>query len=334
MSEQTIKHIFNKEVISELKNNKDLITTDLLQELRDRGNEGKKIALEILDLHQDNEAYYLDSFGGQMSMAGNRRLKKPFVKVDMTEIHKEELTKCATDIFYFMNNYVRITTPKGINFVDPRPYQNDFIDLLYPTQNEAIVSLQPRQSGKSVTVAIYLAWLYIFDKDMIVGIAANKASMSKEFLNKTKNILVELPMWMQNGTTVWNKTAIESENGMRIMADATSQDSFRGFTCNIIVVDETAFIRPNIWDEFADSIFPSQSGLAFKKTILISTANGLNHFFRYVEGARNGTNGFLNYEVDWRDVPRYHQDGTLKTPDEFQQEVIAKYGIIYWNQNY
>lgn len=282
-----LKQIFTSEVIAHYQINKDLITSELLEELRKHGNEGKQIALEILDMYKDDEAYYLDAFGNRITYDGNRMLKKAFTKLEMSAIHKEEIRKCAEDIYYFMNNYVKIKTPKGINFVDPRPYQNGFIDVIRKDENEAIVSLQPRQSGKSVTVAIYLAHTFIFQKSMDIGIAANKSSMAKEFLDKTKNILIELPIWMQQGMKVWNKTYIENENKMRIISDATSNDSFRGFTCNIVVVDETAFIRPTVWDEFADAIFPSQSGLAFKKTILISTASGLNHFFRYIDGARN-----------------------------------------------
>ncbi len=189
-------------------------------------------------------------------------------------------------------------------------------------------------SGKSVTVAIYLCWVLLFDKDKNIGIAANKAGMAKEFLDKTKNIFIELPIWLQQGIKVWNKTFIEAENGMRILTDATSGDSFRGFTINLLIIDECAFIKSTKWDEFSDSIFPSQSGLAWKKNIIISTAGGMNHFYQLIKGARNKTNGYINYEVDWEDVPRYNADGTKKTPEEFKNEVVAKYGIIYFNQNY
>ncbi len=234
----TLKELFPEDVIQHYKDNKHEITTSLLESLRLKGNDGKKLSLEILDLHQDNEAYYLDAFNNKISQNGNRRLKKPFTKLNLADIHEEEIAKCAQDIHYFMDNYVRIVTPKGINFPDMRSYQTDFIDVISPDDNESIVGLLPRQSGKSVTVAIYLIWVFIFYKDMNIGIAANKASMSKEFLDKAKNIFIELPVWLQQGIKVWNKTFIEAENGMRIITDATSSDSFRGFTINLLVIDE------------------------------------------------------------------------------------------------
>lgn len=398
-AEKKLKEIFKPEIIEFLKNNKDQITSELLQELRSFGNPGKHLALEILDFPKDSEQYYLDSFGNRISYNGNRRLKKPFTKLDLYPIHIEELEMCSNDIHYFKDNYVKIKTPKGVDFPDLRVYQDNFIDILKDDLLEDVVSLQPRQSGKSVTVSIYLAHFYTFNKDMNIGIAANKAGMSREFLDKTKNILIELPVWMQLGCKVWNKTFIESENSMRILTDATSADSFRGHTCHIVIVDECAFIRQNVWNEFADSIFPSQSSLSFKKRIIISTANGINHFSNLIMTARKenydiveskfdkiykvqhmyikdidldkvevndnklhlklrfisqiisikeedeyyiikwkkqkkGKNGYINYEVDWRDVPRFNSRGQRLTPEEFKQSVIEKDGIVYWNQNY
>lgn len=189
-------------------------------------------------------------------------------------------------------------------------------------------------SGKSISTAIYLAHQFNFGKDINIGIVANKGPMAREFLANTKNILIELPIWLTQGLSVWNKGSIENESKMRILTDVPSSDSFRGFTIAILVVDEAAFIRPSIWEEFSDSIFPSQSGLAWKKNIILSTANGMNHFYQMVKGARDKTNGMNITEVNWRDVPRYNPDGSQLSPEEFQSKIIAKHGVIYFNQNY
>lgn len=235
---KTITKTFTKEVIEYLQQNKNEITPELLHKLREEGNTGKQIALDILDLDKDNEQYYLDAYGNRMFFNGNRRLKKAFSKIDLTNIHIEELKKCKEDIHYFKDNYVKILTPKGLNFPDMRKYQDDFIDVILPGENEEIVGLLPRQSGKTVNVGIYLAWQFIFGNTMNIGIAANKGKQAAEFLDKTKKILIELPPWMQIGMEVWNKTFIENETGMRIITDGTNSDSFRGFSCALIIVDE------------------------------------------------------------------------------------------------
>jgi hypothetical protein len=326
--------LFTEDTIEHYRTNKQEITEEILHELRLCGNEGKQIALEILDLDKDGEQYYLDAFGNRMSFNGNRRLKKAFTKIPLAEIHKIEIGKCAEDIHYFKDNYVKIKTKRGINFPDLRPYQDDFIEVIAAPDNDSILGLMPRQSGKTITVAIYLSHCSIFMRDINVGIVANKGKSAREFLASTKNILVDLPSWMQLGIQSWNKSFIEIENGMRILTDVPSEDSFRGFTIALLVCDETAFINPSRWDIFADSIFPSQSGLAWTKNLIISTANGMNHFYDMVKAARDGTNDMVMFEVNWRDVPRFNSDGTQMLPEDFRDKVIKKHGIVHFNQNY
>lgn len=236
--EDRLSEVFTEEVVEHLKENKSEITHELLEAMRSFGNSGKKLALEILDLEKDHEQYYLDAFGNRISMDGNRRLKNPFTKLPLADIHKEEIRRCAEDVHYFKDNYVKIKTRNGINFPDIRPYQDRFLDSIIPDENEDNVGLLSRQSGKSVTTGIYLAHQYNFQSDINIGIVGNKGGQAKEFLNNVKNMFIELPVWMQQGTTVWNKNSIENEAGMRILTDVPTSDAFRGFTIGILVVDE------------------------------------------------------------------------------------------------
>lgn len=362
--------MLDKKTIEYVKEHKELITKEILDELR-KTKEGKHIALEILDLPKDEEQYYLDAFGNRISNNGNRMIKKPFTKINLASIHIDEIKRCFESLDYFKNNYVQIKTPKtGVNFPDLRPYQDKFLEVLN-SDKESIVSLQGRQSGKSISTSIYLTWLFLFRVNLTIGICANKGKLAAEFLNNVKNIFLSIPIWMQQGITIWNKGSIENENGTRILTDVPSSDSFRGFTCDVVVVDECAFIPASKYDAFADSVYPSQSSKAWKKNILLSTANGLNHFYQIVKKAKEpkkpdlhitkekldkipketiksvteennlynveyntSSNGFTLYEVDWRDVPRYDKDGNVLDPETFKQQVIDKYGEVYFNQNY
>lgn len=113
---------------------------------------------------------------------------------------------------------------------------------------------------------------------------------------------------------------------------------------NCLVCDEAAFIKPDAWEEFADSIFPSQSSLAWKKSIIISTAKGLNHFHDIVQRAAASTiknkadpdnyDGTILVEVDWKEVPRFGSDGSLTKPEDFRKKIIEKFGRAYFEQNY
>ena len=359
--------LLDKETIYYLKNHKEQINNELLNELR-KTKEGKQIALDILETKKNEEEYYLDAFGNQISFNGNRQIKKAYTKIALMPIHLEEIEKCSKSIEYFRDNYVKIKTPNGINFPDLRKYQNEFISEL-ATEQESYVVLYPRQSGKSVTTAIYLCWLFLFSKDINIGIAANRGSMAREFLNNVKNIFLALPIWLQQGIKTWNKGSILSENNVRILTDACSGDSYRGFTCNLIIVDEAAYISSTKWNDFVDGVLPSQSSLAWKKTIFLSTPNGMNHFYDIVQGAKKhkiiedvnkediknydniiniiknkddtynielneSSNNFKLITVDWREVPRYDSKGRRLDPEEFKRITIEKSGIVFFNQAY
>lgn len=355
-------------------------------------------------------------------------------------------------------------------------------------------------SGKSITIATWLSWLYCFSKGIVMGICANKLGMAIEFLKNTKDIVVQLPVWMTPGCKVWNVGSIAGDNGCRILTDCPSDGAFRGYSVNVVVIDECladgtkiklydsatgctqtmaiedlyamdrpstlmvetndgfksfetvtkteagsgleisfngtsvrctpdhkfwhqgyyikaqdinvgdvvngnavtsirtipggtfydvfnvdghhytandievsncAYIDPNRFFAFSDAILPSQSSLTWKKAIFISTANGLNHFYQMVHGARlrkhfkdvtaeqledikaqhkvldikrygdlydvevdEPANGHRLIEVDWREVPRYKENGEVKTPEEFREEIIAKHGLVHFNQAY
>ena len=362
--------ILSTEQIKVLKENKNLITSEILSELR-KTKEGKSVALEILDIERDSEDYYLDAFSGRIAFNGNRQIKPFHTKINLSDIHIQEIKKCSEDIDYFKNNYVQFRTKSGIGFPDHREYQEKFIHSLN-NANEQYLVVFPRQAGKSATTAVWLTWLFLFKEQINIGICANRGSTATDFLANVKNIYTCLPIWLQQGIKVWNVKRIEGENGTRILTDATSGDSFRGSTMNVVVVDESAYVAATKWESFVDSVLPSQSSLAWKKTIFISTPNGLNHFYSMVKDSKKrkvienvqeseieeikkketvldivknkyGTfdvqidkpsNDMELITVDWREVPRYDRKGNLIDPETFKQQVIDRQGLQYFLQAY
>lgn len=139
-----MKNLFKPEVIDYLKNNKQEITRELLDELQ-KTKEGKNIAFKILDLEKNDEGFYLDAFGKEISYQKIPTLKNRSRKLTLSPIHIEEIKKCKEDIFYFMDNYVKIKTPRGVDYPDLRYYQIDFLNHILPDEHESIVALLPRQ---------------------------------------------------------------------------------------------------------------------------------------------------------------------------------------------
>ena len=75
--------ILDKNTIDALKKDKSLITFELLEALRAKGNEGKQICLDILETDKDEEEYYVDAYNNRISFNGNRDVKKAFTKMNL-----------------------------------------------------------------------------------------------------------------------------------------------------------------------------------------------------------------------------------------------------------
>lgn len=145
MSEiKKLKETFTPQVIQYYKDNQSQITAELLSALRSQGNEGKKLALDILETPKSQNGYYLDSFGERISNNGNRGIKSKNTSLALAQIHLDEIAKCQ-NIFYFLENYVKLVTKSGVDFPELREYQTSFIEKIIQDSNTDLVSLAPRQ---------------------------------------------------------------------------------------------------------------------------------------------------------------------------------------------
>ena len=295
-------------------------------------NKEKERVLENLDVSKSLNGCYLDAFEKEVGYNGIKTLKRPYTKLPLTQIHINEIEKCSQDIFYFVRNYCRILTKEGVTFPQFRQYQIDFLEKM-STGNDVVATVC-RQAGKSVSVGLYLLWKALFTKDINIGICANKLSLATEVLDKIKKIFIQLPIWLQQGLEAWNKTYIVFENGTIIMTSAGDSDAFRGYSIHIMMIDECAFISNTNWQGIQDSVFPSQEALSQKQKVLVSTPNGMNHWYHLVQQAKRENSGYEYFTMDWREVPRYKEDGSKIDPEEYKREKIKKEGKLWFAQNF
>lgn len=99
---------------------------------------------------------------------------------------------------------------------------------------------------------------------------------------------------------------------------------------NCLIIDEAAHIEN--WDAFYTSVFPTISSGKETKIVLISTVNGLNHFWEFTQGARKKTNNYNLITVSWEMVPgrdeKWKQDTLAQmnhNTDKFAQEFENRY---------
>jgi Terminase large subunit, T4likevirus-type, N-terminal len=232
----------------------------------------------------------------------NPKLKRVGIPVPVTQEQIDEYIKCRADPIYFAQKYVKIVTiDKGFVPISLYPFQEQTImDIV---DNRFVIIKAGRQVGKTTTIVAYILWYVLFQEDKFVAILANKAKTSREILTRIKLAYEELPQWLQQGVAAWNKGDIELENKCRILADSTSGSAARGYTINLLYLDEFAFVPNTVADEFFTSVFPTISSGETSKILISSTPNGMNHFYRIWKEAEEGVNGFKFIEANWRQVP-------------------------------
>lgn len=258
------------------------------------------------------------------SYKANPLLKQRGVQIDFTREQVQEFIKCSQDPEYFLENYIKvISLDDGIVPFIPYPFQRKLIDSFH--NNRFSICKLPRQSGKSVTVTAYLIHQAIFRDNINIAILANKRETSFELMQKLQTSYENLPKWLQQGVLAWNKGSIELENGSRITASSTSSSAVRGFSYNIVMLDEFAFVPTNVADDFFSSVYPTISSGKSTKVIIVSTPNGMNHFYKLWNDAEKGRNSYRATEAHWSEVPgrddAWKQETIANTSEQqFQQE--------------
>jgi len=231
---------------------------------------------------------------------GNINLKKARRQIQWTAEMLQEYLKCAQDPIYFAEKYIHIVhVDRGLIPIVLYDYQKEIMIKL--TNNRRVTVVTSRQAGKTTTAAAIILHYILFNEHKTVALLANKGDAAREILDRIKLSYESLPDWLQQGVLEWNKGSIELENGCKVLAAATSSSAIRGKSISLLYIDEAAFVEN--WDEFFASVFPTISSGETTKILFTSTPNGLNHFYKTCNGAKNGTNGYQYVEVPWQRVP-------------------------------
>lgn len=255
-----------------------------------------------------------------MAIVYNEYVKRPGTEEEYTPEQIQELVKCSNNPEYFLGNYVKVMHPdKGPIPFKLYSYQKRMCDAF--NKNRLIISKIFRQGGKTAFCAGFLLWYSIFHSNKTSGIVSNKATSANEVLDRIKIMYETVPTWMKPGVENYAKTTITFENGSRIIAAATSKNSFRGWTINgTLLCDEFAHVSHNLQEEFWSSNYPTISSSKKAKLIIISTPLGMNDLFHELyTKAEQGRNKFIHIEANWWE----HPERTQEWADE-QRDVLGE----------
>jgi hypothetical protein len=255
---------------------------------------------------------------------GNPLVKRDGVEQTFSQEELSEYIKCMNDPAYFATKYIKIINlDRGLVPFDLYPYQGKMFDHF--NSNRFSIVLACRQSGKSISSVVYILWYAIFKPEQTIAILANKGATAQEMLGRVTLALENLPFFLQPGCKTLNKKSIEFSNNSRIVAAATSGNSIRGMSVNLLFLDEFAFVEND--GTFYTSTYPVITSGKTTRVIITSTANGLgNTFHKLWEGAVQSTNDFKPFRVDWYDVPG--------RDEEWRRQTIANTSELQFDQEF
>ena len=244
------------------------------------------------------------------------QIKKAHKKHKYTTDQVLRLEQCMdpkTGPLFFMKEFMRIQHPtKGEMRFSPYPYQERLIES-YNSHRFSIAML-PRQTGKTTCASGYLLWYAMFKPDSQILIAAHKYQGASDIMSRVRYAYEMLPSWIKAGVTQYNRNSIEFDNGSKIMATTTTENTGRGMSLSLIYCDEFAFVQPpEKAKEFWTSLSPTLS--TGGKCLITSTPNSDEDQFALIwkEACKRfddygvdkvvGTNGFYAMRAHWSEHP-------------------------------
>jgi len=227
--------------------------------------------------------------------------------------HLEACMDPVTGPLYFMRTFLKIQHPVrgAIDFV-PYDYQVRLIEAYH--SHKDVIAMLPRQMGKTTCACGYLLWFTQFVPEAQVLIAAHKYEGAQDIMNRYRYGYENLPDFIRAGVISYNRNTIEFDNGSRIQATTTTENTGRGKSLSLIYCDEFAFVQPpEKAKEFWTALSPTLS--TGGRAIITSTPNSDEDQFAMIWTEANkkfdeygneqelGVNGFYPYFAEWKEHP-------------------------------
>lgn len=215
-----------------------------------------------------------------------------------------------------------IYTDSGLELVQKiicHGYEDNMFDITVNDDNHRFYT-NGILSHNSITTAAFILWYAFFNADKNIAILANKAATARGILARIVAAYERIPFFLQPGCRTLNKGSLVLGNSSTIIASATSGSAIRGESCNLLYLDEFAFVENDV--EFFKAVFPTISSGGTAKVIISSTPNGLNLFHKLWKDSKESKNDFTPFEISWHQVPGRDEEWKRR-----QVEVLQEHGF-------
>jgi hypothetical protein len=200
----------------------------------------------------------------------------------------------------FLSEFVQIQTVHGRQPFKLRWYQKQLlVDFQLYKYN---LVLKARQLGFTTLISGYSLWLALFREDQVIDIFADKELNAKKIIKRLRYQYRSMPQWLKDTLPKpikTNETNWTWENGSSVEAFTATEDSGRGETANLAILDEWASYPAEAADDAWAAIEPTiDIGGIF---IGGSTAKGIENAFHNkwqgIEGDPEWRRTFVPYNV-------------------------------------
>jgi hypothetical protein len=177
-----------------------------------------------------------------------------------------------------------------------------------------------RQVGKSTVVAALMLHKAMFTPESLSLIFAPTERQAKEVFAKVSRFYLAAAGALTPAAV--RRMGLNLDNGSRIKAMPATETTVRGFTADLVVIDEAAYTK----DAFYESILPSLA-ISEGELVLASTPHGERGFF-YYEWEQG--EDWVRYEVPATECPRIQpefleQERRRRSERYFLQEYMCKF---------
>lgn len=262
---------------------------------------------------------------------GNSNLPTANMEFEWTPKMVRELKKSKQNILYFAENFFFIVNlDKGKMRIPLYASQKRVLRSL--RDNRFVACLASRQTGKTTMMTIYALWIACFQEDQRILVVANKEQTAINIFSRIRTAYEMLPNYLKPGVVEYGKTSMKLANGSSIGISTTSSDAGRGDSCNVLILDELAFIPNNLVDAFWKSVYPIISSSKKSKIFIASTPNGTDNLFYklYMDGQNKKSNWYAEkmmwYEIPGRDE-KWKQETiqSIGSEEAFRQEFDCEF---------
>lgn len=195
----------------------------------------------------------------------------------------QEVLRCADDIEYFADTYIKVSRPTGVEQIK----LNDFQRSVIKNYIEKRIFFMPadRQEGKSTVAMIILLHQALFRDSRVSIIFAPTRSLSDYLLDMVYEMYDRLPEFLTSvKITTRNKSKVEFDNLCSIISAGSSINQGRGRTLSNIYIDESEFFKSA--NDIIAYLYPCMASGTNKSTMFALSSTLTGESFRTLNVSR------------------------------------------------